>query len=386
MDPQDSSKATNWTGGQFSALRVLLGLWFFFGHAYQLFEPGRAVLSPYSPQVRVVLSVVGCLLSLAFLVGKGDRWAALGLLGMQFSFPITHFYGVGVPSLLLLFHAMAPMQPYGSWEARGRVDPAGDWKISEAWHSTVLRALAAVCFFGGLAAASHSYWDAETQFGDYRESLFAGGWLDRYLPSLLSLATLLDILSHLALLPILLFQPKRTKFAWAFALATTVLVPLPHVSIPHLIFFLLAFDPAWVAPARQRGGEGPETIFYDGECGLCHRAVRFVLSEDLTGRFHFAPLQGEAFKPFEAEAKKHGDTMFLARPDGSLLARSDAWVEILRGVGGGWRVLGQALGLLPSSLRDLVYDGIARIRKSIFAAPKSACPMLPPHLIERFTM
>ena len=39
------------------------------------------------------------------------------------------------------------------------------------------------------------------------------------------------------------------------------------------------------------------TIFYDGDCGLCHRAVRVVLAADPEGRaFRFAPLGGETFR------------------------------------------------------------------------------------------
>ncbi|HZH02738.1 MAG TPA: DCC1-like thiol-disulfide oxidoreductase family protein [Myxococcaceae bacterium] len=37
-----------------------------------------------------------------------------------------------------------------------------------------------------------------------------------------------------------------------------------------------------------------DILFYDGGCGLCHRAVRFVLARDPAGRFRFAPLGGSA--------------------------------------------------------------------------------------------
>ena len=37
----------------------------------------------------------------------------------------------------------------------------------------------------------------------------------------------------------------------------------------------------------------PETIFYDGGCGLCHRFVRFVIKRDPDGTlFRYAPLEG----------------------------------------------------------------------------------------------
>ena len=31
-------------------------------------------------------------------------------------------------------------------------------------------------------------------------------------------------------------------------------------------------------------------IYYDGECGLCHLAVRFILRVDSKGKFYFSPL------------------------------------------------------------------------------------------------
>ena len=34
----------------------------------------------------------------------------------------------------------------------------------------------------------------------------------------------------------------------------------------------------------------PDTIYYDGHCGLCHGFVKFVLTHDIEQRFRFAPL------------------------------------------------------------------------------------------------
>ena len=40
--------------------------------------------------------------------------------------------------------------------------------------------------------------------------------------------------------------------------------------------------------------QGPHLLLYDGECGFCHWAVRFVLARDRKGLFHFAALQSAA--------------------------------------------------------------------------------------------
>jgi hypothetical protein len=47
-----------------------------------------------------------------------------------------------------------------------------------------------------------------------------------------------------------------------------------------VMLHFFTFDPAWVKPF----GAETEMIFYDGHCGLCHRAVRFVLAEDRRSR------------------------------------------------------------------------------------------------------
>jgi hypothetical protein len=38
---------------------------------------------------------------------------------------------------------------------------------------------------------------------------------------------------------------------------------------------------------------------------------------------------------------------------------------------------------LPAKLLDAAYDAIARVRRRLFAAPKTACPIAPPDLRAR---
>jgi predicted DCC family thiol-disulfide oxidoreductase YuxK len=138
-----------------------------------------------------------------------------------------------------------------------------------------------------------------------------------------------------------------------------------------------------VAPIAQQ----TELLFYDGHCGLCHRAVKFVLQHDRTGSaFRFAPLQGETF-PREVPAERRAglpDSMVVQTLDGSLLVRSDAWIHILQQLGGGWRLLGAATAVIPRPLRDAAYDFIARIRFRVFGRRDDLCPVLPSNLRARF--
>ncbi len=138
---------------------------------------------------------------------------------------------------------------------------------------------------------------------------------------------------------------------------------------------------------RATSTTGPEVLFYDGGCGLCHRAVLFLLWADREGRaFRFAPLGGATFEAQVPPSERRGlpDSMVLRMADGALLTRSAGVLHILRRLGGGWRVLAFLFGLVPRPLRDVAYDSVARIRFRLFARPDDACPMVPPPLRSRF--
>jgi predicted DCC family thiol-disulfide oxidoreductase YuxK len=130
-----------------------------------------------------------------------------------------------------------------------------------------------------------------------------------------------------------------------------------------------------------------ETIYYDGHCGLCHRWVRFVLAVDPDGSlFRFAPLQGETFQAKVAGSARAGlpDSVVVQSADGALLVRSAAVVHVLQRLGGGWAALGWAIRLIPSRLRDGLYDWIARVRHRLFARPADICPLMADELRKRF--
>ncbi|MFZ0885705.1 MAG: DCC1-like thiol-disulfide oxidoreductase family protein [Candidatus Acidiferrales bacterium] len=130
-----------------------------------------------------------------------------------------------------------------------------------------------------------------------------------------------------------------------------------------------------------------EYLFYDGHCGLCHRAVKFVLKHDRSGRaFRFAPLQGETFAARVAAEWRVGlpDSVVVLTSDGALLVRSAAFLHVLRRLGGGWVVLASVLGVIPRGFWDFVYDFVARIRYRVFGRQDDVCPIVPVELRARF--
>ena len=86
--------------------------------------------------------------------------------------------------------------------------------------------------------------------------------------------------------------------------------------------------------------EKTQTIFYDGHCGLSHYAVKFLLKLDRSSRFRFAPSQGETFQAKISHNQRFSlpDSMIVQTSDGTLLMHSNAWIYVLRGLGGGWKL------------------------------------------------
>jgi predicted DCC family thiol-disulfide oxidoreductase YuxK len=147
---------------------------------------------------------------------------------------------------------------------------------------------------------------------------------------------------------------------------------------------LFPFNPVWIRP---RKAERPEVVFYDGHCGLCHWAVRFILAEDRTGEaFRFASLESDAFRAALSEPGRASlpDSLVVQTDGGTMLTRSDAVLHILRRLGGVWGVCGIVIRLIPRTLRDGMYDGVARIRHRLFQVPTASCPVIPADLRARF--
>ncbi|MGC2330084.1 MAG: DCC1-like thiol-disulfide oxidoreductase family protein [Candidatus Acidiferrales bacterium] len=136
-----------------------------------------------------------------------------------------------------------------------------------------------------------------------------------------------------------------------------------------------------------QGETTAEMLFYDGHCGLCHGAVKFVVKRDRAGNaFRFAPLQGPTFEARVPADRRAGlpDSIIVLTNEGTVLARSDAFLHILRRLGGGWKAVAGALALIPRAVRDAAYDFIARVRYRVFGKRDELCPIVPPELRARF--
>lgn len=376
------SHTLGWTGAQYSTYRAFLALTIFVrARAFlpPLQEaPQRPVrntigLSEYLPNVLhiagdpfVVALAVAASVALASLVlfGFRDRIASLPLAYLLLCVDLqatgTIERDVFVLALLLVLHAWAPRAPYGSWERRTRADPGASWRKPDALQRAGWIALSCEAVFLGapimLDAISTR---APTIAAAYAALRLAG--------------VALVVASKLA-----------AWIAHAAALSLAIASGLEGGEGAAALLLVFAFDPAWIPASPRRP---IETLFYDGGCGLCHRTLRFLISEDREGdRFRFAPLGGETFLRRVPEEARRAlpDSFVVEAHGGALLVRSEAAVHVLRRLGGFWRVAGVLLSLIPKRLVDGVYDGVARVRHRVFPRPSSVCPIVPDDLRSRF--
>lgn len=144
--------------------------------------------------------------------------------------------------------------------------------------------------------------------------------------------------------------------------------------------------------ARARHDDPGPVLFFDGECGLCHRLVRFLLRIDREGRLRFAPLQGPTA---QAYLRRHGlptedfDTLIYV-PDWSrreqpeYLFRTNGVIAAHRAIGGALaRTLSDVVALFPAKVRDAGYRVIGHWRYRIFG-PWRPRPLARPEWAERF--
>ncbi len=108
-------------------------------------------------------------------------------------------------------------------------------------------------------------------------------------------------------------------------------------------------------------------IFFDGVCAVCNGFVDWIIRRDHDRKFMFAPIQGETFA---ATGRVLGDDaaewkIVYQDAKGEYSEASTAVLNILRDLGGGWRLF-SGLRIIPAVIRNAVYSFIARHRYKWF--------------------
>ena len=125
-------------------------------------------------------------------------------------------------------------------------------------------------------------------------------------------------------------------------------------------------------------------LLYDGACNLCNASVDFVLRNDAAERYIFVPQQSPAASEALRLAGKRNEicneicnggsaagSVLLLTADGELHERSGAALRVGLALGWPWSPMAALAMLVPSVLRDAVYDWVGRNRYRMFGKRES---------------
>ncbi|PZX92659.1 thiol-disulfide oxidoreductase [Flavobacterium aquariorum] len=126
-------------------------------------------------------------------------------------------------------------------------------------------------------------------------------------------------------------------------------------------------------------------ILFDGVCNLCNSAVQFVIKHDKKDTFRFVALQSELGQEILAYIgidAKNIDSIVLYEPGIAYYYKSDAALQIARSLGGIFS-FGTALKVIPTGIRNYLYDYIAKNRYDWYGK-KESCMIPTPELKIKF--
>jgi predicted DCC family thiol-disulfide oxidoreductase YuxK len=128
---------------------------------------------------------------------------------------------------------------------------------------------------------------------------------------------------------------------------------------------------------------GKSLVIFDGFCILCSRTANFLLRADSMRRLFFIADPGPpavlppAASPAEA---LRGESIVFIR-NGAVFSASQAVIEILITLGGGWKVFA-VFRIIPRRWSDVIYRYIARNRYRWFGK-QNVCYLPAPDQTER---
>ncbi len=130
---------------------------------------------------------------------------------------------------------------------------------------------------------------------------------------------------------------------------------------------------------------GKKIILFDGLCNLCDSLVQFVIKHDQQDQFRFVAIQSELGQKILLHIgihNKHIDTVVLYIPGKAYYTKSNAAIQIAKSLGGFFH-LGTVFRILPTPLRNWVYDFVAAKRYKWYGK-KEVCMLPTPELASKF--
>lgn len=120
--------------------------------------------------------------------------------------------------------------------------------------------------------------------------------------------------------------------------------------------------------------QNKKIILFDGVCNLCDAMLQFVIQHDKKDVFRFVALQsnlGQDIIKYIGIQNKNIDSVILYVPGVAYYYKSNAALEISKELGGFFH-LGTVFKIIPTTLRNILYDYIAKNRYSWYGK-KSSC-------------
>ncbi len=138
---------------------------------------------------------------------------------------------------------------------------------------------------------------------------------------------------------------------------------------------------------NPKAESGSFLICFDGYCLLCNAWVDFLIKRDRKNIFTFTSLQSNAGrnvllrKGYSESELKALDSIVVVNA-GKVSTRSDAVIEILVALGGLFK-MARLLKLIPSSVRNLAYDTMAK-KRYVWLGRRDTCRMPSPEESHKF--
>lgn len=122
-------------------------------------------------------------------------------------------------------------------------------------------------------------------------------------------------------------------------------------------------------------------VLYDGDCGLCNRAVQFILKFEQNTTLKFTSLQSPFSKKVISDfnLKNDFEESILFFQDGKLYSKSEAVLRIIPFLKWYFYPL-LIFRIAPNSIRDFIYDLIAKNRNRYF----QECKIVKSESLNRF--
>ncbi len=124
-------------------------------------------------------------------------------------------------------------------------------------------------------------------------------------------------------------------------------------------------------------------VFFDGVCNLCNNAVNTIIDRDKKEEFVFEPLQSENASALLGEPTVEKlEYMIVYTEKSEVLRGSEAALFIADRVSG-WPSLFRIARILPKSIRDFLYQSLAKYRYKVFGK-RNSCRLPESHIRNRF--